>query len=578
MVTNGPEVNIELKEHQISLVNKCRQLESEIYTINENEKLITKMGVIGDKVGSGKSYVILSLCTQPLQTQYTNKSYSTYALNFITKIKEEHRNYLNTNVIVIPHNIFTQWKSYIENTTLKALYINKTKSINTLTINDCENNDIILVTNTMYNHFVNKCNIFDINFGRIFYDEADNIKISACQKVNGAFYWFVTASVENLKYPGSLNVYNASLRRYVCIASGIKALGFIKDLYSALSKHHSVLYNIVMKNEDDFVDRSLDLPPPITNIVKCKTPYYINVLDRNIDNNIMRCLNAEDFRGALQYLNPSQKDTEDNIINLIISKYQTNIYNLEVRMKYVDNVIFDSEVEKTRIIENILKEKLEVENKINNIKERIKNTSQCPICYDEIVNKTVINCCQNAFCFTCLSKCLQTHRCCPMCKSRQYGQPQSLYVVDEASTSNADSPPPPPVLLKSKLENALDIILNKNDGKKKRILVLSQFDSILVALEREFAKHRVSFGYLKGRQNCVDNLLEKYDNGDINVLLINPNYYGSGMNLQNTTDIIIFHKFNAEMEKQVVGRAQRLGRKDSVNLWYLLHENEIETA
>lgn len=597
MEAKEPSILIELKEHQIALVDKCRNLESDVYKLNENEQLITKMGVIGDKVGSGKSYVILALCTKPLRATHT-KSYSTYAHNFITKVKQENTNYVNTNIIVIPHNIFTQWKSYIQNTTLKTLYINKTKTINSLSIEDCKTNDLIVVTNTMYNHFVSKCNIFDISFNRIFYDEADNIKISACQKLNGAFYWFVTASIDNLKYPGSLNVYNASLRRYVCIANGIKALGFIKDLYTSLSKHHSILHSIVMKNDDSFVDSSLNLPHPITNTVRCKTPYYINVLDRNIDNNIMRCLNAEDIRGALQYLNSNQKDSEENIISLIIAKYRTSIYNLEVRMKYVDNVIFDSEAEKQRIIENVRKEKADIENKIANIKERIKNTSQCPICYDEIVNKTVINCCQNAFCFTCLSKCLQTLKCCPMCKSREYGQPQSLYVVDDSreqqascskdTTTNAhtNAHTHTPVILKNKLDNAIDIILKRHDKQDnttiihetKRILVLSQFDSILVALEREFMKYQIPFGYLKGRQSCVDSLLEKYENGDISVLLINPNYYGSGMNLQNTTDIIMFHKFNAEMEKQVVGRAQRLGRSEPVNLWYLLHENEIEAA
>ena len=48
------------------------------------------------------------------------------------------------------------------------------------------------------------------------------------------------------------------------------------------------------------------------------------------------------------------------------------------------------------------------------------------------------------------------------------------------------------------------------------------------------------------------------------------------MNFENSTDIIFVHKMNEEMEQQVIGRAQRLGRKDILNIIYLQYENESE--
>ena len=48
------------------------------------------------------------------------------------------------------------------------------------------------------------------------------------------------------------------------------------------------------------------------------------------------------------------------------------------------------------------------------------------------------------------------------------------------------------------------------------------------------------------------------------------------MNLENSSDIIFVHKMNKDMEKQVIGRAQRLGRKSKLNIIYLLYENESE--
>ena len=86
----------------------------------------------------------------------------------------------------------------------------------------------------------------------------------------------------------------------------------------------------------------------------------------------------------------------------------------------------------------------------------------------------------------------------------------------------------------------------------------------------------MSFDYIKGNSNQINSIVNKYKKGNLNVLLINTRNYGSGMNLENTTDIIMFHKFDTQMETQVIGRAHRLGRTSPLNIYYLLHENECK--
>ena len=46
------------------------------------------------------------------------------------------------------------------------------------------------------------------------------------------------------------------------------------------------------------------------------------------------------------------------------------------------------------------------------------------------------------------------------------------------------------------------------------------------------------------------------------------------MNLENSTHIIFVHKMETEIEKQVIGRAQRMGRTSVLNIIYLQYENE----
>jgi hypothetical protein len=56
--------------------------------------------------------------------------------------------------------------------------------------------------------------------------------------------------------------------------------------------------------------------------------------------------------------------------------------------------------------------------------------------------------------------------------------------------------------------------------------------------------------------------------------MLNAQHYGSGLNLQMATDIIIYHELDIELETQVIGRAQRLGRTTQLNVYYLLNDNE----
>ena len=60
--------------------------------------------------------------------------------------------------------------------------------------------------------------------------------------------------------------------------------------------------------------------------------------------------------------------------------------------------------------------------------------------------------------------------------------------------------------------------------------------------------------------------------------MLNSSNYGSGLNLEMTTDIIIYHQLTKNLEIQVIGRAQRPVRNSSLNVYYLLHENEQNNA
>jgi SNF2 family DNA or RNA helicase len=127
--------------------------------------------------------------------------------------------------------------------------------------------------------------------------------------------------------------------------------------------------------------------------------------------------------------------------------------------------------------------------------------------------------------------------------------------------------------VKNEKTTNLEIIVQSKMNAK--ILIFSCYDTSLMSITPILNKHGIKYDYLKGNGGHINNVIRNYKTGDTNVLLVNTMYFGSGFNMENTTDIIMFHKFDSEIEKQVIGRAQRIGRTLPLNVWYLVHDNEM---
>ncbi len=90
---------------------------------------------------------------------------------------------------------------------------------------------------------------------------------------------------------------------------------------------------------------------------------------------------------------------------------------------------FDSDEDKEAEINKLTERHRDVQNKIQGIKDRIRSSDSCCICYDKITLKTITSCCSNAFCLVCLRKWLSSHNTCPLCKHTM--DKDDLTVVEE---------------------------------------------------------------------------------------------------------------------------------------------------
>jgi SNF2 family DNA or RNA helicase len=164
---------------------------------------------------------------------------------------------------------------------------------------------------------------------------------------------------------------------------------------------------------------------------------------------------------------------------------------------------------------------------------------------------------------------------CPLCKNTLIST--DIYTIsDEASTSKVEEEiinPNEYSMYFDKFKN-FEILIKKKKEENVKILIFSNFESIFQNVIQILSKNNIMFEYIKGNGNQIKCTIDRYKTSTLNVLLVNSTNYGAGLNLENTDDIIMFHKFDIMSERQLIGRAQRHGRVNSLKIHYLLYENE----
>jgi SNF2 family DNA or RNA helicase len=529
--------------------------------------------------------VILSLIKSNNITDKNQTLVKSHGMNKVVYFIPDTTKIVKTNLLVVPHNLVNQWEDYIRtfSTDIRYKIINRQKYVDNLYEENfnIEDYDMLVVTGTFCSKVSSYLGEKSIKLQRLIVDEADNVNIPGCQYMDACFTWFVTASFGNLLYPKGYSHFEPESRRHICCATGLRNHAFVKEIFTELSNNipSELLKILIVKNSEAFVEKSILLPPIYSFIIKCKTPLAINILNGIIDKNIIDCLNANDVSSALQFINPNNKGNEDNIVSLLIDKYKKQLTNVHLNLTIVNQMIFETDQERAHEVELVNNRINIINNKIQAITERVKENNVCIICYDTVdVNRTVTKCCQNTFCFNCINTWLMNKASCPMCKARMTSNDYLVInnslpnIVGETSFIDTN------ITNESfdKYQN-LRIIL-KNRKRKSKFLIFSSFEYSFINIVQILNELRINFEYLKGSGGHITNVVKRYKESDLDVLLVNIRNYGSGLNLENTTDIIMFHKESTQSEKQIIGRAHRMGKKDPLNIHYLVYANEVAAS
>lgn len=590
------KIKISLKEHQLACLYKAQHMErsgsikcrvQSFDDINsqepsfENIDVTTNVGIFGDIVGYGKTLTALALIASSdikkinrnsmMNMSYSNsRNYSYISYSKKNKNIIDDNNIINSTLIVVPRGpVYIQWRKALENyTDLKFLaienltYIKKHLPDNTKSreeiIKYFNQFDAVLIKNTTldtllsYYYYPNTSSDhmshiqFIKRWKRIMIDEAHDIS-SSITLMYYEYLWLISGTYENIMY---------SLRSYRNILFHMRE-----------AINYDTIGLILVKCTKIFVKNSFKIPTPVEKCYLCKMPTHMNVIKNFICSSVLDKINANDITGAIRDLG-GKSDTQENIIDLVSNDIKKDIHNKEKEKEYISSLEIPNEtkVAKIKSIDADIKLKKE---KLENLTQRILelNTKMCPICMYDIEHPIVLSC-THSYCASCIVKWISTNMNCPECRA-SIDTDNMISVVKEVQNTPVANERP----ILNKIDTLMEIIAKNPSGK---YLVFSKYDNGFVKLMTKLIEKGITCSELKGNTSHMMNVLEKFKSGALKVILLNTNFAGSGIDISYATDVIIYHSMGLD-KYQAIGRAQRVGRTDTLNIHYLCYEHEMSS-
>jgi superfamily II DNA or RNA helicase len=128
----------------------------------------------------------------------------------------------------------------------------------------------------------------------------------------------------------------------------------------------------------------------------------------------------------------------------------------------------------------------------------------------------------------------------------------------------------------AKLELLMDLLPEQLE-EGRRIILFSQFTSMLSLIEDELHKHGIEYSKLTGQTRKRDEAIQRFREGDVNLFLISLKAGGTGLNLTEADTVILYDPWwNPAVESQAIDRAHRIGQDKPVFIYRLMVSGSVE--
>lgn len=612
-------IKIQLRSHQKALIHEMQEREKASMAGIQfrNTKTFTNYGVLGDEVGSGKSLVVLGYLAYlkehgdiPQQQSILYPYSNSHLFSVSTR---QYTDASGTSLIVVPHTIYRQWQEYCKShTSLNIFFAKSHKEIADGYSKDLsgyaavkekmERADAVLCSNTLYSEVQYVAKQMGLRWKRIFIDEADSIHIpSTNPRPNAAFTWFITATWANMIFSGStirpalLEYYQNNTSKFTpelgnwlkneLGISTYNGYGYGRTTWlrirstrwlDSFHSEHALRAITLLCCSKSFLDESQKMPQIVNTTILCEQPASHRAVASIVTPEVMAMLHGGNVEGALQQLGIPE-DSPMNLVEAVTHERTKELDRLRKTLLFKEQLDYATPQAKENALAALRSKIASIEVQLKTFKERLTSvtTEECPICYEDPKQNqaTLTPCCHRIFCGGCVLESLKRGMVCPMCRSSIHID-QLVKLVDETKLQKKKEKKVESKLL-SKPKQLLKFL---KENPEARVLVFSRYENPFIALEKSCEDQGITYHTLRGNKDVIAATIKSFEKGEKRVLFLPTQSAGAGLNLVSATHVVLLHAMTPEEEKQVIGRAYRLGRTQELKVVRLLHEGESVTT
>ena len=542
-VNQPPDFEVKLFNHQLASIYNMEQLENNpVITSDCNEVKDTRIGINADITGYGKTLSMIGLIARDkmpwdLNFPFVFETVTSEAKFRIKNYKIQRFDKLKTNLVLVSNNIVNQWISELSKTKLSYRSITNRKDFEADL--DIHNYDVVVVVPSLYNRLIHHYTGYA--WKRFIFDEPGFLKISNMEEIYAGFYWFVTATPHAIYSHYKNRSYKS---------------GFMKDLFACNNDFHKFCEHIVIVNDPEFIKSSYEMPATHHIHYQCFQPMY-NVVLNFVSSTVATMISAGNIEGAIIAMGGSKSS---NIVDVIKRHKQNQLIDIEKKISIAEEGEEDTaslDKKKTHLVDQIK----DIESKFDSLLKE-----NCHICCDTLTKPVLEPNCHNIFCGDCLLKWLQQKNSCPLCRHKI--DPQQLVYIEESTTTSSSSSPlgAEKKVRVTKIDKTVQLIKDNPTGK---FLIYSDQNQTFTPLSNALFENGITFVQMRGNIKNREKNLDLFKTGEVPVIFLNSNSDSAGLNLTESTDIILYHQMPDTTENQIIGRANRVGRTAPLNVHHL---------
>ena len=533
----------------------------------------SNIGILGEPPGAGKTRTIVALVSStaasppphmPARFSVTRTVGS--LAQFTYKVPDvEAEQCASPSLIVVSASLVAQWQRELSvaSATASPVVVRVNRDVVALR-KAFETPEqippVLLVCVKRYAAVVEVLRTLDVKPRRVVIDEAYHVVRDSpiVERVGTAFTWLISAMPET---PSGLD---AVFPRHRCYWNDLRAL--------TRAEMRLIMFRTA--------DADLVYPCEVTvTHYDCALDSAVSYAARaGVGPDVQQMLDANDIAGAIALLGGAEGDDLMAVvrrrITLDLEATALELSSLELTQRRQDMLAVPAATQ-ARTLESIARceqRRARLVRDAENVESRFADALQndCPICQDALETPVLLTCCQHIFCSECALRWLHANPRCPCCSAH-------FFRVEKIATAEQqERPTAPRAALRNptKIEQCESIIAAASGG----VLVYSSHTNGLAALGHKLRESGFSTSEVKGMSTTRDKALASFARSQIKVLLLDATLNCAGIDLQQVSDIILYHDMHDKMKQQIVGRGRRINRTSPLSVHHLWraeeHQNE----